>query len=320
MLNAIAVLLLGVLSLALAAEAQHAPRVHRIGLLSASRLAVDNLKQGLMDLGHREGHTFVIEQRDVGGRFELLSGVVESLVKLPVDVFVVGGSESLDAVRRATRTIPIVFTNVGDPIEQGFIASYARPGGNVTGVSNMVAELTGKWLELLKVVQPGARRVAVLWNPPQPAHRGLLKTLEASARSLQLEVQTVSVRTSEDFEGAFAAIRRNRADAVTMLGSLLHFRHLQEIVAFTHQARLPAVAWTNVFTDSGGLMSYGVTEGSQYRRAASLVDRILKGARPADVPVERPTTFELVINLKTAQALGVPIPPSLLLRANRVIE
>jgi putative ABC transport system substrate-binding protein len=318
--SAIAAVAWWLLAPALAAEAQQTPRAHRVGILTGNPVAVESLKQGLIDLGHREGHTFVIEQRDVAGRFEVLPRVVEDLVKLPVDVFVVSGSEFVDAVRRATGTIPIVFTNVGDPVEQGFVASYARPGGNVTGVSNMVAELTAKWLELLKAVQPGARRVAVLWNPPQPAHRGLLKALESSAVALQLEVQKVSIRSSAELEPAFAAIRRDRADALTMLGSVLHFRHLREIVAFTHQARLPAVAWTNVFAESGGLMSYGVTEGQQYRHAASLVDRILKGAQPADVPVERPTTFEFVVNLKTSRALGLTIPSSLLVRADRVLE
>ena len=254
---------------ALSARAQSTGKVHRIGLLAASRQAVDNLKEGLAVLGHREGQSFVIEQRDVEGHFELIPAAVDSLVNLPVDVFVVGGSEYVQAVKNATRTIPVVFTNVGDPVEQGFIASYAKPGGNITGVTNMVSELTGKWLELLGQAHPGIRRVAVLWNPPQPAHRGLLKALESSARSLQLQVKPVSVRTSEDLESAFSAIRRERVDALTMLGSQLHFRALRQIAAFAQQARLPALAWTNSFTQTGGLMSYGVAEGHQYRHAAT---------------------------------------------------
>jgi putative tryptophan/tyrosine transport system substrate-binding protein len=304
----------------LAAEGQQAGKVYRVGLLTDSVQAVENLREGLRELGYREGQSFLIEQRKTEGRFERLPAAVESLVRLPVDVIVAGGSESVRAARSATQTIPVVFTNVGDPIEQGFVASYAKPGGNITGVANMVAELTGKWLELLKEVRPSLTRVAVLWNPPQPAHQGLLRALESAAARLRLDAHRVSVRTSEELEAAFATIRGERVGGLTMLGSLLHFRSLRRIAAFAHETRLPAVAWTNTFPEAGGLMSYGVAEGHSYRRAATYVDKILKGAKPADLPVEQPTKFELVINLKTAKALGLTIPPSLLLRADQVIE
>jgi ABC-type uncharacterized transport system substrate-binding protein len=310
----------GLLAAPLAAEAQPAGKVYRVGLLTDSVQAVENLREGLRELGYREGQSFLIEQRKTQGRFERLPAAVESLVKLPVDVIVAGGSESVRAARSATQTIPVVFTNVGDPIEQGFVASYAKPGGNITGVASGVAELTGKWLELLKEVRPSLTRVAVLWNPPQPVHQGLLRALESAAARLRLDAHRVSVRTSEELEAAFATIRGERVGGLTMLGSLLHFRSLRRIAAFAHETRLPAVAWTNTFPEAGGLMSYGVAEGHSYRRAATYVDKILKGAKPADLPVEEPTKFELVINLKTAKALGITIPPSLLLRADQVIE
>lgn len=312
--------LAAVLAAPFTVEAQPAGKVYRIGLLSGSRHAVVNLKEGLADLGYRENQHFLIEQRDVEGSFDRVPAAVDSLIKLPVDVFVVGGSEYVQAVKNATKTIPIVFTSVGDPVEQGFVATYSKPGGNITGVTNMVSELAAKRLELLRQVHPGIRRVAVVWNPPQPAHRGLLKALETAAHSLQLQVIAVSVRTSEDFEGAFSVIRRERADGLTMLGSLLTFRSLRRIATFASDARLPSIAWTNTFTQTGGLMSYGVSEGQQYRHAATYVARIIKGAKPADLPVEQPTKFELVINLKTAKALGLTVPPSLLLRADQVIE
>jgi ABC-type uncharacterized transport system substrate-binding protein len=312
--------LAGALAAPLAVEGHQAGKVWRIGLLTGSVQAVESLKEGLRELGYREGENFVIEQRNVEGRFERLPDAVNSLLKVPVDVIVAGGSESVQAVKNATRTMPIVFTNVGDPVEQGFIRSYAKPGSNVTGVTNMVTELTAKWLELLKEVRPGITRVAVLWNPPQPAHRGLLKALESAATHLRLEPYPVAVRMSEDLDTALATIRREGVGGLTMLGSLIHFRSLRRIAAFAQGAGLPAVAWTNAFTEAGGLMSYGVAEGHLYRRAATYVDRILKGAQPADIPVEQPTRFVLILNLKTAKALGLTIPPSLLLRADQVIE
>jgi putative ABC transport system substrate-binding protein len=203
----------------------------------------------------------------------------------------------------ATRTIPIVFTNVSEPVEQGFIASDARPGGNITGVTNMGSDLTGKWLEVLKTLQPTISQVAVLWNPPQPGHRRLLAALESAAASLGLQARPVAVRANEDLPMAFANIRRERVGGLTMLGSLVHFKALRQIADFAQQIKLPTVAWTNAFTQLGGLISYGVSDSHQWRRAATYVDRIIKGANASDLPVEQPTTFEMVINLKTAKAL-----------------
>ena len=292
----------------------------RIGVLTGSQPNVDALKAGLADLGHREGETFVIEHRNVEGRFERLPAAVESLVRMPVDVLVVGGSESVKAVMNATQQIPVVFTSVGDPLEQGFIASYAKPGRNVTGITNMVSDLTGKWLELLKEVRPRIASVAALWNPPQPAHRGLLKALESAAVSLRLQLRPLSIHTGDDLPAAFATIRRESIAGLTMLGSVVHFTNLRRIGELAQQARVPAVAWTTAFPAVGGLMSYGVSDQDQWRRAASYVDKILKGAKPADLPVEQPTKFELVINMKTAKQLDLTVPPSLLLRAAQVIE
>jgi putative tryptophan/tyrosine transport system substrate-binding protein len=298
---------------------QQAARPHRIGMLTG-KYAADAVVEGMTELGHREGQTFVIERRDIEGRFERLPEAVDALLRVPVDVFVVGGSEFVQALQKATQRVPVVFTSVGDPLEQGFIASYARPGGNMTGVTNMVSDLTGKWLELLKELRPGITRVAVLWNPPQPAHRGLLKALQAAAASLHLHALEIAVQSSEDLEPAFATIRRARVGGLTMLGSIVHFRSLARIAAFAQQARLPAIAWTSAFTDVGGLLSYGVSEGYGYRRAATYVDRILKGARPGELPVEQPSKFEMTINLKTARAIDLAVPASLRLRADRVIE
>jgi putative ABC transport system substrate-binding protein len=257
------------------------------------------------------GHSFIIEHRDARGGFEGLSATFEALVQLPVDVIVVSGSESVQAARQATQTIPVVFTNVGDPIEQGFIASHAKPGRNITGVTNMVSELTAKWLEIFTELQSRIKRVAVLWNPPQPAHRGLLNAMQSAASTLGLQLRGAA---------HFGRARRENVEALTMLGSFVHFRSLRQIADFAQQVRLPTVAWTDAFTQVGGLVSYGVAEAHQWRRVATYVDRIIKGAHPADLPVERPTKFALVVNLKTAKILGLTIPPSLLLRADQVIE
>jgi putative ABC transport system substrate-binding protein len=301
------------------AKAQQAGKRHRIGVLTGSA-NVEALRQGLRDLGYREGTDVVILHQDVEGRFDRLDVAVAQLVRQGVNVIVVGGSESVHAARRATASIPIVMTTVGDAVGQGFIASLAKPGGNITGLSNVVSDLAPKWLELLRSVAPGIKRVAVLWNPPQPAHEGLLKGLERGAASLGLELQPLAVRTADDLDGALVAAKRERVGGLTMLGSVVHFQNLGRIADFAKQSQLPAVSWTREFVALGGLMSYGVNQVGQYRRAAYFVDKILKGAAPATLPVEQATTFELVVNLKTAKALGLAIPQSLLLRVDQVIE
>jgi putative ABC transport system substrate-binding protein len=317
----------------LKAEAQQAGKLHRVGVLTGmanvealrqgvltGSANVEALRQGLRDLGYREGTDVVIVQQNVEGRFDRLDAAVAQLMRSGVDVIVAGGSESVQAARRATISIPIVMTTVGDPVGQGFVTSFAKPGGNITGLSNVVSDLAPKWLELLRSVAPSIKRVAVLWNPPQPAHQDLLKELERGAVSLGLELQPLAVRTDGDLDGAFVTATRERVGALTMLGSVVHFLNLRRIADFAKQSKLPAVSWTREFVDLGGLMSYGVNQVGQYRRAAYFVDKILKGARPADLPIEQPSTFEFIINLKTAKALGLTIPPSLLARADQVIE
>jgi putative ABC transport system substrate-binding protein len=311
---------MAVVSLPCPSLGQPSARPFRVGVVAGGGHVADAVRQGLTELGHREGQTFVIVQRDVAGSFERVPAAAESLVRVPVDVIVVGGSEFVQAVKNATQTIPVVFTSVGDPVEQGFVESYRKPGGNITGITNMVSDLTAKWLELLKELQPAITRVAVLWNPPQPAHHGLLKALQAAAGALRIDVRPVAVQSGDELSAAFAAVRRERVGGLTMLGSLVHFRALRQIAEFAQQASLPAVSWTNVFTEVGGLLSYGVPEGEQYRRAAIYVDRIMKGARPADLPVERPTTFALAVNLATANALGLTIPQSILVRASQIVR
>jgi putative tryptophan/tyrosine transport system substrate-binding protein len=312
--------LAAVLAAPLGGEAQQAGKIYRIGFLTSSLGAVGEFKKGMADLGHRDGQTFAVEVRNIEGDFERLPAAVASLVKLPVDLFVVGGSEYVQAIKDATRTIPVVFSRVGDPLEQGFVASYAKPGGNITGVTSMMPDLMGKQLELLTQAHPGIKRIAALWNPQQPAHPGMLKALESAGRSLRLQVNPVAVRTSQDLDGAFSTIRRERMDGLVVLISPLHYTSIRDIAGFTVDARLPGICWLVDFPKVGGLMSYGANEAALYRQAATFVDRIMKGANPANLPVEQPKKFELVINLKTAKALGLTIPPSLLLRADQVIE
>jgi putative ABC transport system substrate-binding protein len=301
------------------ARTQQAGKVHRIGALTGT-VGLDGLRQGLRDLGYREGQNFVIEHRDVEGRFERLSPAARELVRLGVDVIVAGGSESVAAARAASGSLPIVMTTVGDPVAQGFIKSLSKPGGNITGLVNFVNEITGKWLELLREVDPSLVRVAVLWNPPQPAHRGLLKEMEAAAISRGLQLHPLAVRTADELEPALVSAQRGGATGLTMLGSVIHFRNLRRIADFARQSRLLTVSWTSEFVTLGGLMAYGASTIDQYRRAAAYVDKILKGARPAELPVEGPTRLELILNARTAKALGIVIPQSLLLRADQVIE
>jgi putative ABC transport system substrate-binding protein len=312
----------GVLASSVSAEAQQARKVYRVGMLLAGERPgqIEALRQGLRELGYTEGQNIVVEVRHADGRFERLPAIAAELVRLKVDVIVATGSEGVQAARNATDTVPIVMTYVGDPVDRGFAASLARPGGNITGVANIGDELDIKRLELLKEVVPRITRIAVLWNPPQPAHATQLKNLEVAARSLGVELQPIAIGVQEDFAGAFAAILRERTSAVTMLGSLLHSQNLALIAELARKAKLPAVSYNLRFPELGGLMAYAGKEEDIFRRAAIYVDRILNGARPADLPIEQATKFELIINAGTARALGLTIPSSLLLQADRVIE
>jgi ABC-type uncharacterized transport system substrate-binding protein len=265
----------------------------------------------------------VIEYRDAEGKPERLSALAAELVALKVDVIVAAGAPHALAVKQTTRTIPIVFAVAADPVTDGLVTSLARPGGNVTGLSSFGPELVGKRLELLRQAVPGVSRVAVLWQPGGSGERtdkDMLKRAEVAARALGVRLQFVEARGPADIDRAFSDMTRERADALIVLGSPMFFAERRRLVDLAAKHRLPALYSARDSVDAGGLMSYGQNFADLFRRAATYVDKILKGAKPADLPVEQPTKFELVINLRTAKALGLTIPPSLLARADQVIE
>jgi len=316
---------LGLLVAPLVAEAQQAAKVARIGWL-ATNLAVPPLpeafRQGLRDLGYVEGRNVVIEYRYAEGKLERLPALAAELVALKVDVIVAPGTPAALAAMQATRTIPIVFTAV-DAVTSGLVTSLARPGGNATGLSAFAPELVGKCLEQLKQAVPGVSRVAVLWQPGglgERTEKDMLKEAEVAARALGVRPQFVEARGSADIDRAFSDMTRARAGALTVLGTTMFLIERRRLVDLTAKNRLPAVYPWREFVDAGGLMSYGPNVADLFRRAATYVDKILKGAKPADLPVEQPTKFELVINLKTAKALGLTIPPSVLGRADELIQ
>ncbi len=312
----------------LAAEAQQAAKVARIGYLVTSLAArphqQESFRQGLRDLGYVEGRNVVIEYRDAEGKFERLPALAAELVALKVDVIVTtGGTPAALAAKQATKTIPIVFAVAADPVGTGLVTSLARPGGNVTGLSNLSQELVGKRLEQLKQAVPGVSRVAVLWQPGvlgERTEQDLLKGAEVAARALGVRLQVVEARGPADFDRAFSDMTSARVGALTMLTSVMFFNERRRLVDLAAKTRLPAVYPAREFVDAGGLMAYGANIPDMFRRAATYVDKILKGAKPGDLPVEQPTKFELVINLKTAKTLGLTIPPSLLQRADEVIQ
>jgi putative ABC transport system substrate-binding protein len=315
----------GLLAVPLVAEAQEAAKVARIGWLTPDREVVryQAFLQGLRDLGYVEGHNVVIEYRSAEGRLERLPALAAELVSLKVDVIVARATVAALAAKQATRTIPIVFPTVSDPVATGLVTSFARPGENVTGLSFFTPELVGKSMELLKEAVPGVSRIAVLWQPPAFAeHQGkaLLKAAEVAARTLGVRLQVVEARGPDDFERAFSEMTGARADALVVLTSATFAQARRRLVDLTAKSRLPAMYPLREYVDAGGLMSYGPNVLDQFRRAAIYVDKILKGAKPGDLPIEQPTKFDLVINLKTAKALGLTIPPSLLQRADQVIE
>jgi len=323
----IAVVTGSLLAAPLATEAQEAPKVARIGYLAANRAAGLHLQeaflQGLRDLGYVEGRNLVIELRDAGGNLDRLPALAAELVALKVDVIVAPSTVAAPIAKQATKTLPIVFALVADPVGSGLVTSLARPGGNVTGLSVPATEIVGKRLELLKQAVPGVSRVAVLWQPgsaDERAQRDQLKEAEVAARALGMRLQFVEARGPGDFDRAFSEMVRARAAALILLGHVGFFSERRHLVGLTAKNRLPAVYAAREFVDAGGLMSYAVNFQDVFRRCAVYVDKILKGAKPGDLPVEEPTKFELVINLKAAKALGLTMPPSLLQRADRVIE
>ena len=308
------------------AEAQPARKVPRVGYLNASSAAsatsaVEAFRQGLRELGYVEGRNIVIEYRWADGGFDRLPALAAELARLPVDVIVAPNTLAALAARKATGTIPIIHVVAGDPVGSGLVASLARPGGNVTGLSLFpTLEIGGKQLALLKEAFPTVKHVAVLANPANPPTAGLVRETELAARSLGLQLRVVQVRESKELDDAFASMKKDRVPALSVIPDPLVNDNRGRIVAFAATNRLPAIYPYRTFVDAGGLMSYGVDLTELSRRAATYVDRILKGAKPADLPIEQPTKFEFVVNLKAANALGLTIPPSLLLRADHVIR
>ena len=307
------------------AEAQQATRVPRIGMLvtgsvSSNKSRDDAFRQGMRELGYIEGKNIVIEYRYAEGKPDRIPEFAAELVRVKVDVLVVaGGTSTTLPVKKATSSIPIVFTNVSDPVGAGLVASLARPGGNVTGLSTVSQDLSGKRLELTKEVVPKALRVAVLWNPG-PADENEVKEIEIAARALEVRVQSLQVRDPNEFEGTYAAMKKENVNALIIIQGSFTLFHRKQLAELAAKNRLPSMCESSSWTDDGCLTSYGPDPLYQWRRAAVYVDKILKGTKPADIPVEQPTKFELVFNLKTAKQVGLTIPPNVLARADRVIR
>jgi putative tryptophan/tyrosine transport system substrate-binding protein len=302
------------------AEAQLMKKVPRVGFLAGSRQPYQEaFRQGLNELGYVEGKNLIIEDRYAEGKLDRLPNLAADLAANRVDIIVALAPAAVRAAKNATSTIPIVMSHGGDPVAQGFVTSLARPGGNVTGLSNFSAELGGKRLELLKEISPKVARVAVIWNPDAPGPVLTFKELEIAAKALKVQLQSLQVRGPDDFEEAFWAARE-RSGSLVVIQDVVTVTHLKRIVELAAKNRLPAVYMEKEFAEAGGLMSYGPSQPDMFRRAAVYVDKILKGAKPADLPVEQPTKFELVINLKAAKQIGLSIPPNVLARADRVIR
>jgi putative ABC transport system substrate-binding protein len=281
---------------------------------------VDAFRGGLRDLGYVEGQTVLIDYRWAEGQEQRLTDHAADLVRLKVAVIVTPGTPATMAARAATHTIPVVMTNVGDPVGSGIVASLARPGGNITGLSLLDADLDGKRIELLKEAVPHLTRLAILWSANDPGMTLAFGRVETAARALGFALQNLAVREPAEFPRAFEAAGAGRAEALFVTAQPFTNQHRAQILDLVAKHRLPAIYTLRSFVDAGGLMSYGPSQADQYRRAAIYVDRILKGARPADLPVEQPTKFDLVINLRAARALGLTIPTGLLQRADQVIE
>ena len=314
----------GLLAAPLAGEAQPAEKMYRIAFLSptspsdAGRLAA--FREGLRELSYVEGQNIAIESRWAEGNYDRLPGLAAELVRFKVDIIVTYGTPASQAAKRATGTIPIVMAGAIDPVASGLVTIVARPGGNLTGLSLMAPELVGKQLEILKDVVPKISRVALLGNPANPGNAPQVRHAQDAARALGLRLQPLEARGPSDIDSAFAAITSEQAGAVIVLVDSMLLDHRTRIADLAARRRLPAVYGLSDHVEAGGLMAYGPNRLDIFRRAATYVDKILKGAKPGDLPVEQPTKFALVINLKTAKALGLTIPPSLLQRADQVIE
>jgi len=320
---------LGVSALAapLGSSAQQRGKIWRVGffyfasrqsLLDAGR---DNaFLQGMRELGYVEGKNLVIEWRFADGKPERLPGLAAELVRLKVDVIVAGGTPGVGAAQKATSTIPIVMVNVADPVGSGFVASLARPGGNITGLSNIAGDIGPKHLEMLLSMVPKLSRVAVLMNPTNSSHAAILKSVEAAAQKSRVRIVPVEARTPREIESTFFVMTQERAGAVIVAADQFFLQQRQQIADLAAKNQLPSISVIRELVEAGGLMSYGSSNADDIRRAAAYVDKIFKGAKPGDLPVEQPMTFELLINGKTAKALGLTIPQTILVRADRVIE
>ena len=314
---------LGLFPWSLSASAQQPPKVPRIGILSdegpsqASK-TFELFAQGLQELSWENGRNVTIDQRYAAGKYEILSSLADELVHLQPDVIFAIGTPAARAAKATTQTIPIVFARAADPVGLGLVSSLARPGGNLTGLSLQNFEIDAKRLEFLVTAVSDAKRVGVLWDP---GFRTVgLKEVEEAARSLNLELVPAEVRRPDDFEQAVRAMLEKGASALYVLGAGIFLDHSQQLVDLTIKVRIPAMFYRREFVEAGGLMSYAASVHDMYQRAAAYVDKILKGAKPADLPVEQPTKFELIINLKTAAVLGLKIPPTILARTDEVIE
>ena len=314
----------GLLAKPLPVGAQQAGKVYRIGFVWDSPAvwpnALEAFRQGLRDLGWVEGKNIVVEYRWAEGRFDRLPSLMDELVRLKVDLIVAPTSIYTGAAKRATSRIPIVFVSHADPIGSGHVASLARPGTNATGLTIIMSETMAKSLELLKATLTALTQVAVIWDPATPSHAPGLKAVEAVSRTLGLRLQSVAVRSATEFESAFSAIVRERAGAILFLSTPLFMGEAKRLAELALTHKLPTMFGPREHVEAGGLMSYGPDRADLYRRAAAYVDKILKGANAADLPVQQATKFELVINLKTAKALGLTIPQSVLLRADQIID
>jgi putative tryptophan/tyrosine transport system substrate-binding protein len=325
-LTAAVVLLLFAVALATAA-AQPAEKMPRVGYISPGspsdpvrQRRLDAFRQGLRDLGYVEGQSIAIESRWAEGKYDRYPALAADLVRLKVHVIVAVGGRASQVAQQATRTIPIIMSVVIDPLGAGLVSNLARPQGNVTGISMMAPDLIGKQFEVLKEVLPEVFRVAVLWNPANPSSASQVREAELAARTLRLRLQSLEARSPQEIDSAFAAMTSERAGALVVLLDAILVNQRRQIADLAAKRRLPAVYAVREYVEAGGFISYGSNPLELERYAATFVDKILRGAKPADLPVEQPSKFELIINLKTAKALGLKIPPSLLVRADQVID
>lgn len=318
------ILVLAVVWTAPVAAQGQARKVVRVGVLGGGgtglHAGVEPFRGRLRELGYMEGRDLVLEVRSADGRAERNAPLAAELVRLKVDVIVVQGNAALAALKQTTQTIPIVMANIGDPVGAGFVASLARPGGNITGLSNMAEGVSAKWMELLKEAAPRTTRVAVLWDPKNIAHATMWKEIQEAARRLAVTSRTWEVRGTDDLAQAFAAIASEKVDAMIILPQPAASASLRQIAGFATKHGLPAIYLSREFALEGGLMSYGPSVADMWRRAAEYVDRIVKGATPAELSVTQPAKFELIINRKTAAALALTLPPSLMLRADEILQ